>query len=384
MLRGATLILTAWFAFAAAASGETVVVRLADRRTAVTIIHDGREERITARTPLPRRFPASDSLLGFDHRLWRGELIVESSGAAGLTVLNRLPLEDYLKGVVPVEMPANWPLEALKAQAVAARSFALGRLHRRRGSGFPPTVLQATVADQVYRGASAEAETSSRAVRETRGEYLEYAGAPLTAYFHSACGGVAERPAEVWRSSSFADERWLAASAEVFANAPDEWCGESPHRSWRLVVAVRDLEAALRHLTPIRRIEQLEVRERSLSGRAAVFTLTGRTAEGRRATRSVDGQRLRMAIGPDRLRSLLLDLFRDGDRYVFFGRGWGHGVGLCQWGARGRAAAGQSYREILAAYYPGARLIRMELAPLPEPEAAPPPLLDIIAYPNAS
>jgi stage II sporulation protein D len=356
-----------------AASAETVVVRIADRLTAATIGHDGMEERLAARSPLPRRFLSSDPPLLFNHRSWRGELLVERSSQGGISVLNRLPLEDYLKGVVPCEMPATWPIEALKAQAVAARSYALGRL-RRRSPGFPSAALQATVSDQVYRGASAETGSSNLAVEATRGEYLEYAGEPLTAYFHAACGGAAERPADVWRSAS-AEDRWLAASAEAFANDPDTWCAGSPHQSWRHALGIGNLEAALRGLTPIRRLEHIEIRERSLSGRAVVFAVTGRNAEGRRTTRLVDGQRLK---------SLQLDLFRDGERYVFFGRGWGHGVGLCQWGARARAEAGATYREILAAYYPGARLARMDGAPEPALDpAAPRPIVETVAYPPA-
>lgn len=318
------------------AADPIVEVILKDDVTS-TILRSGDSELVVrASARLPVEFGVDSEFVFVDGRPYRGSVRVENRRRGKIRVINRLDLEDYLRGVVPSEMPAHWPLEALKAQAVAARTYASHRL----GLGGP---LQSTVLDQVYKGVRFETDSTNAAIDQTRGIVLTFEGDLFMSYFHSACGGTSELASSVWPG---------AGVSGPFEVAPDSYCGISPHGHWTWRVSTGRLGSLLKPITGRSGLERIEIGECNISGRVSTFVLSYRGGVRRR----IDGQRLRMAVDPQRLKSLLCEVEMRKGEAVFRGAGWGHGVGLCQWGANGMAQQGSSFLEILAKYYPRAAI----------------------------
>lgn len=322
-------------------------------KTARTIELSVDEKRyaLTSRSALPRTFTGNEITVA--GRPYRGAIhVLRKPGSNSLLAINELSLELYLMGVVPGEMPASWPAEALKAQAVAARSYALATvLERRRADPDRQYDLHATVADQVYRGKAAETPSTNEAVRLTAGEFLSFSGDPVRTFFHSHCGGHTSRAEAVWGPHS-GDDMWRALNDAVYASRSDTWCVYLKEDKWKFTLDDDGLEAVARHLR-LRSIEMIEAAERDEAGRITLFRISGRDARSR-AVRDIEGNRFRLLVGASRLRSLRADVIAEEGTFVFIGQGWGHGVGLCQWGARGRAEANHSYHRILGNYFPGA------------------------------
>ncbi|HEU0012189.1 MAG TPA: SpoIID/LytB domain-containing protein [Longimicrobium sp.] len=290
---------------------------------------------------------------------YRGELLVQRAPGGGLTLVNRLDMETYLLGVVPRELGRvdETVYQAVKAQAVAARTYAVGYMGRRSAQGFD---VYATVEDQVYGGAAAENELVSRAVRETAGEILVHGGRPITAYYHSTCAGQTAAIDEVWNNPPVP---YLVSVRDV-----DPRTGEAYDRSssrfrwtetWTHADLVNTLNRTLRDSLGgrrITRITDMRVLERTPSGRVRAMRI-----ETDAGSFTVGRDRVRWILVPNRggiLNSSKFDvrLVRSNGRVmeiVAEGGGWGHGIGMCQVGAMGRARAGQDYRTILTTYYQG-------------------------------
>ncbi|HEV8177493.1 MAG TPA: SpoIID/LytB domain-containing protein [Gemmatimonadales bacterium] len=285
---------------------------------------------------------------------------------AGLTIVNRLGMELYLLGVVSAEMGHRSSVEqaALQAQAIVSRTYALRNLRRWRAAGFD---LYGTVADQAYGGVAAETAEGRAAVSETRGQVLTYEGGLIEAFYFSTCGGRTAEGSEVFRG---AVRPYLRSVADVNESG-SAYCSISPRYRWREEWSGEALRTTLqRNLPPVPgtlspsivTVTDLRVTQRSASGRVEQVAVGLGTTEVK-----VDGhtrirQLLRLPNG-QLLRSTAFSLITTGagrevTRVVIEGSGAGHGVGLCQWGAVGRARARQGYRQILAAYYPGTRLER--------------------------
>lgn len=284
----------------------------------------------------------------------------------GLTVVNRLGLESYLLGVVSAEMGrrSSAELAALRAQAVVSRTYALRNLRRWRSAGFD---LYATVTDQAYGGVGVETPEGRAAVSETWGRVLTYNGALIEAFYFSTCGGRTASGLEVFRGAS---RPYLRSISDIADNGA-AYCSISPRYRWREEWSGPDLRAGLQRFLPRSAatgtastgdVVDVRVTQRSASGRVDQVVVAIGGSEVR-----VDGhtnirQALRTPAG-ELLRSTAFTLVATGagrnvTRLVVEGMGAGHGVGLCQWGAVGRARAGQTYERILAAYYPGTRLER--------------------------
>ena len=292
--------------------------------------------------PLELR-PMAGAIASVDGRRYRGQLRVEYDVRKGRArVFNRLLLEDYLLGVVPGEMPESFGFEALKAQAVAARSYALAEMAQR---GW----LYADTRSQVYDGRGCERPLVTRAVQETAGEVLMRDGRAVKAYYNSTCGGRSSPATLVF------PEDMTPGVMEKGVTCPD--CRRSPFRSWvRRVPGARACAAAGLPAAPL---ESVEVVMDDRSGRAETILLR---AGGREASVPADLFRERVSSGlPLSEQMLSTRLAEDprieGDTLVLEGNGWGHGVGLCQYGASGFAARGGTYRQILSRYYPGAELV---------------------------
>lgn len=273
-------------------------------------------------------------------RRYRGSLELRHRGA-GLTAVNIVPVDDYLLSVVPEEMPTDWPAEALKAQSVAARSFALKSRGRHAAEGYD---LCTTTHCQLYKGIASEKTASTAAVRATRGEVLTYAGQPIEALFHTDSGGMTESSEDVWGSH-----------VPYLRAVRDTPMGTMP---WTKTVSTADLEqklAAKGHA--IGRLRAIELsplavgraaKDRTASGRVKAMTVTGT-----KGTATLSGNAWRSLLG---LKSALFDAKLTKDSVTFTGFGAGHGLGISQWGAKRLAETGKSYADILHHYYTGVTL----------------------------
>jgi stage II sporulation protein D len=306
----------------------------------------------------------SNPLARVNGRGYRGSAVILRSGT-GITVVNRVGLESYLLGVVSAEMGRRGPAEqaALRAQAIVSRTYALRNLGRWKAQGFD---LAATVAAQVYSGQEAETPEGRAAVGETRGRVLTYEGAPIEAFFYSTCGGRTADGFEVFRG---AVRPYLRSVPDQAANG-SVYCSISPRYRWHEEWTGEALRSMLqRYLPPVTGVRSVDVREvsnvwvtrRSSSGRVDQLTI-GLGGPEVRVEGPVIRQVMRLSSG-EPLRSTAFNLVTTvGGQGVTHlavdGMGSGHGVGFCQWGAVGRARAGQGYEQILAAYFPGTRLER--------------------------
>jgi stage II sporulation protein D len=270
--------------------------------------------------------PGSSPLRAGDMQV-RGDVVVRPY-KDGLQLINVIPLEDYLAAVLGSEMPVSFPPEALKAQAVAARTYALQKKLEAYGSPFH---MGSSVLHQVYGGLNREDPRTLAAVEATRGEVLTYELAPIEAYFHASCGGRTE-------SGQDALQRDLP-----YLRAVDCPCGRLPASRWSATVSDSELRAALGQST-----EGFRVTSRTATHRVNRVATSG--------GHSLDGATLRRKLGYTKLKSLGFDVERTSGGWLFSGRGYGHGAGLCQWGAKALADEGLSYRDILLHYYPGTEL----------------------------
>ena len=343
-------------------AGETWQITAAGKRLTLTSPGGWRSrplDAITATAKDPR------APLRVNGRSYRGvaDVLRDSSG---LTIVNRLGMESYLLGVVSAEMGRRSAAEhaALKAQAVVSRTYALRNLGRWRSQGFD---LYATVSDQAYGGVAAETVEGRAAVAATRGQVLTYKGAPIEAFYFSTCGGRTADGYEVFRGAS---KPYLRSAYDVAPNGM-AYCSISPRYRWREEWTGENLRAILGRYLPqikgrkpgsIDRVADIRVTQRSGSGRVDQLAVSAGGPEIRVDGHTAIRQVLRTSAG-DLLRSASFTLAADGagrnvTHLVADGMGAGHGVGLCQWGAVGRARSGQEYRQILAAYYPGTTLMR--------------------------
>ena len=312
---------------------------------------------------------------GFEERAYHGRLYATLDSSGRLAAVLAITLEELLRGLVPSEIPAGSPREALRAQAVTARSNVLAQIGTRHLTD--PYVLCSEVHCQAYRGEAAQAPSTDRAVRETRGEALfgRADRSLVDAVYSAMCGGHGEDNDAVWQTLPNASLRGgpdlPAAEAKAWAAglrdeaklrdflsaAPAAWCarasGVRPDRyRWQRRFGPAALDSFVAGLA-VGHVRSLEVTRRGVSGRARVLVVAG---DAGRAV--VEGElRIRRLLG--NLPSAMFIVDRAEDSFVLHGGGWGHGAGMCQWGAVGRAQAGQGYREILRAYYSGAEVARI-------------------------
>lgn len=277
--------------------------------------------------------PARSGDLIVNGARYHGELHLIRQGET-FHAVNLVPMERYLEGVVPFEIGPDAPPEAMKAQAVCARTYALNRAELRKEELFD---LYADVNDQVYKGILEGKDRHLEAVRATRNEVLTYRGKTIIAYFHSTCGGHTAHVKE-----RFENKEAIPPLAGVRCG----WCGPSPHSKWEVAFEESRVRAAFKTRA---RIVALQVQDRSESGRANTVVAT--TSDGKQHT--LKGYELRAELG---LKSTRFKVSCEGGRFVFEGSGWGHGVGMCQYGAIEMARAGKSYTQILSTYYPGTEL----------------------------
>ncbi|MBI2346269.1 MAG: SpoIID/LytB domain-containing protein [Deltaproteobacteria bacterium] len=263
-------------------------------------------------------------------------------GDQHLTAVIQVPMQEYLVGVLSAELQPSWPAEALRAQAVTARSYALAQ-RQKQPAALTVYDLESSVEDQAYSHPGYADPRIIEAVDATRGEVLTVNGHLLKAYYHSHCGGITEPAANVWGETA----------AQGFSPIRDPYCARAPNRRWRLTLHRDRLQAALAAAGhKVAAITGLKTTPGVHSDRIALVTVE---TDGDPVQFS--GNQFRRLLGFQELKSTLFTLRARGNRWIIDGRGFGHGAGLCQWGAKGMAERGKSYREILAFYYPGSSVM---------------------------
>ncbi len=281
-------------------------------------------------------------LLKLDGVPYRGKLQIDlRKNQTKLTTVNEVLLEEYLYGVVPNEMSYSWPMEALKAQAVAARTFVLHDLKKHASEGYD---VCATTHCQVYSGKQKEHVRTNEAVDTTKGEYLAYNGKAILSLFHASGGGYTEHSENVWGKK----EPYLRG-------VPDY--NKSP---WEVKMTIGKLSSALKargksvgeiREIKLSKLEKQPVKEsdRGISGRVRTMTI-----EGDRGSVQIKGTEMRSMLG---LKSTLFDIDqrtfegKESESFTISGYGFGHGLGMSQWGAKAMAEKKSDYREILKHYY---------------------------------
>jgi stage II sporulation protein D len=259
-----------------------------------------------------------------------------------MLVVNELDLESYLGGVLAAEMPLYFPEESLKAQLIACRTYAL---HRMLNAGDAHYDLKPDVRSQVYQGLDGECPLSRKLVALTRGLVLVYDWHLFAGYYHSCCGGHTTSPATAW------DEKTIFPLSGVACG----YCSGSEYANWKVELSGEELLAALRQtgasLDAISTVRPVAV---DSSGYVRTLVL-----DDGGAPVDVNANELRRWLGWRRLPSTAFSVARQAGGFVFSGRGFGHGVGMCQWGAKGMAEQGADATQILQHYYPGSRVVRL-------------------------
>ena len=277
----------------------------------------------------------------FNGRSYRGDALL-SLVRGRVRVVNRVPVETYLAGVVPAEMRPWFQLQAFQAQAVASRTFALTMLRQSRSKAYD---LTADAFSQRYKGMEGGNMLSRLAVASTRGQVLTWRGQLAPIFFHAHSGGVLEDDAVLWDREDL----------PFYRVRPDPRTQAFKPLWWRCRLTNEELSRAVSRIRHLRggRILDVKPAVRSVSGRVVRFQVV--TESG---SVSVDANRLRLAVGSDRFKSTLCEVVRENGGFAFQGRGHGHGVGMSQWGAQAMSLDGAGCREILSFYYPGTELVR--------------------------
>lgn len=295
--------------------------------------------------------PTNGGYVWIGDRWYRGRALVVPTGK-GLTAVNYVDLEHYLYSVLGGEMSCNWPLEALKAQAVAARSYAL---HQRAKSANTVFDVGDTTSWQVYDGIEDECNTTQAAVEQTAGQVLIYQNQIIEAVFHSASGGHTENVEDIW-----------VQALPYLRGVPDFDQG-TPGFQWEKTLSRAELS---RLISGVGDVISFTPERQTRNGRIIRMKVVGD-----RGTRTLTGENLRSALG---LRSTLFQVFPQyraasaggaakqnrnplPDSFRIVGRGFGHGLGMSQWGAYNMALKGSSYDQILKHYYQQAELARIEV-----------------------
>lgn len=290
-------------------------------------------------------------------QVYRGDLELMPSpvNSSTFNVINPVLLEDYLLSVVPSESPASWPLESLKAQALAARTYAVANWGKHSANGFD---MKDDTSDQMYRGVVSESPFTTEAVKATSAQIISYGGKPINALFFSCSGGMTDSAAEVWGMDL------------PYIQPVQDFDQASPRYRWSVTKTQADLQQAASKLgLDLGTIREIKPLSFTPQGRVKTLSLVGS-----KGSAEVDGNKFRFAAG---LNSTLWKASPSGSgasrQFVFNGGGWGHGLGMSQYGARQLAADGKAAEEIIKHYYQGVELISLDApADVAEPVSSEP------------
>lgn len=284
-----------------------------------------------------------DSDIYLDGRRFRGGIDIIKKDDLKLFAVNHIKLEDYLYGVLYHEVSHRWPMEVLKAQAIASRTYAV---YQKRENKLQPYDLRSDIYSQVYGGRTSEKWATNRAVDLTKNKVLAYGGKILPAYFHATCAGYTEDASNLWKVD-------LAPLKGVACN----FCKASPHYRWVKDIPLWKIGDALNNNGyKVGDIEGIDILSRNRSGRIDRLEIKDKAG----VSVVLTGKDFRQIMGPNNIRSANFDVSVKWGKALLHGRGWGHGVGMCQWGAYGMARKGKSAEDILKYYYPGAEITTVD------------------------
>lgn len=275
-----------------------------------------------------------ESFIEINNGRYREKIELRVSGDR-IEAINIIALEKYLYGVVGKEMPSNWPVEALKAQAVISRTFALGSLHKHKDEDYN---LCNGWHCQVYGGVNSEDPKVKKAVDETKGEVVVYEDTLIQAPFHASCGGMTAESNSVWIGGKYPYLRMII----------DPFCRESPHQRWKKIISETVIRKKLlgkgKNVGEIYCITPLNIGRDERAKDILIEHSEGKLV--------LSGNDFRLTLDPTIIKSTRFTVVKKDSEFIFVGCGWGHGVGLCQWGAKAMASNGESYAQILRFYYP--------------------------------
>jgi len=279
--------------------------------------------------------------------LYPGKITVKEYKGKYL-ILNRINMEKYLCGVLSKEMDSNWPFEALKTQAVVSRTYLLWKSKENRNSGLPYDIKN-SIYQQTY--GICKSQKIVNAVNETKGEILVFNGKVAKVFFHACCGGKTTLPFFVW-----------GGNYSGIDAVSDPYCKNSPYYKWERKFS----RSYLSKIFGINNIKEIKIIKRDPSGRVEWLKLENEKDK----TSKLTGHKMRLLINkkagrvnfknPKVLPSTLFNVKKEGIYFIFKGRGYGHGVGLCQWGARIMAEKGKNYKEILHFFFPRMQIKYLE------------------------
>lgn len=306
--------------------------------------------------------------VSIDGKIYRGLIMVFIYEKNRFSIINYVDLEDYLKGVVPCEVLPSFNIEALKAQAVVARTYAIGNLGKHKKYGFD---LCATQHCQVYRGINSENTSTTNAVIQTKGLVIVYNNKLIKAFYHSSCGGYTANSNDVWGGKEYPYLKGVKCG----------FCEEAPHYKWEYHIKKRRFIQILRSKGIINSdVLSIEIIDSDLYGRVKLIKINNNVVTANWLRKTLDTSKLysnafKIYINeiPDynfehlsfeeRIANIIKRYEKGiedqmGNDVIFIGHGSGHGVGLCQWGANGLAKEGYDFKDILKYYFPGTNIIK--------------------------
>ncbi len=271
---------------------------------------------------------------------YRGEIRILQQLDNKFLIIGELDLESFIASVIGSEMPLSWNEEALKAQAVTARTYAVYKKKMRRGEAYHLDKLELA-----YRGALAETPQTIRIARETKGIIMVYNWNVFPSYFHSTCGGHTEDMNHIFGKSS------IPPLSGVECN----YCNNSKYASWNTNISKAEIEKKLRDANVyVSNIHTVNIMDPGNGNHGSKVEITSRSG-----SKEMNANEFRLLIGPNYLYSTAFRSQDNGKSITFSGRGWGHGVGMCQYGARTMAENGSRWTAILKYYYPKIELVRI-------------------------
>ena len=323
-------------------SSKTKVVQLSNN----TIVYNGNPKRLEF---FIHKLPET---LQFE--TWNNEIIVNGIQVRGMIqllpvvgkiqVVNVLKMNEYLYGVLPYEIMSGWPIEALKAQAVAARTYAYYHIMKNNSTYYD---LDASTNFQVYKGTVSETDTTNKAVDSTSGIIMVYNSIPILAYFHSTCGGRT------------ADDRfvWKGEDLPYLTSVNCSYCKNSPFYGWQVNISLDEIyEALLKKYKTVGQIQAITLgREDNRVSNIKIEHANGIIR--------MTGNDFRMMFEAKKIKSLYFEAKQTRNGLILNGHGWGHGVGMCQWGVKEMAGRGKNFYDILRFYYRGISVVSINTIP---------------------
>jgi len=287
--------------------------------------------------------PEKDGSIEVNGKSYRGEMHLLVISTDKVIAVNHLELEDYLRGVLAGEMPKRWPVNALSAQAIAARTYALFQKGINQDQLYDVT---ADVSSQVYGGIANETYVTDQIVRDTEGVVMVYDHMLIPAFYHSCCGGKTEIGSQVF------DIR-----APPLRSVSCQYCSNSPNYTWSYTMTTAEiLRIVQRRFDPdAQMVLDIRILRKTSSGRNDIIEI--KTDQN---TFEISAHDFRLLADPRMIKSTYYRMRTFRDKVIFHGRGWGHGVGLCQWGAKGLSENKLRTEEILAYYYHAMTLVRIQ------------------------